>query len=986
MKWNSEPAIAGEVKPFAMEAFPDVPSPSQNLIVANAALHDNLRTPPPFSTPATDAMVIDPTEKTSEILPSAVFQNPVEDLPVGLRAMPSVGDLLGPYRIEEKIGEGGMGAVYRASDLASGTPVAIKVLSRLKLKPNSMTRFRKEARLLAAVRNPYVANLIAVNEEGDFTYLVLEYIDGHDLKQLLKTSGPLDQQRALAIASDVARALIDAHEQGIIHRDIKPDNILVLSDSSSVKLTDFGIARHIDQSESLAVTQAGSMLGTPIYMSPEQCRATADVSTQSDVYSLGITLYEMVAGRPPFLSDDPMQLATMHCFETPPPPSNFNPLVSDDVSAILQKCLAKRPEDRYADAAHLLRDLDRCLRGEPSAIELHPLLPACDSQTVFDATFQWTLQSPPESLWHYVANTERLNRAIGLPAVNYETDVDAQGRVRRFGSFHLGILKIRWQEHPFEWVEGKRMGVLRQFDGGPFKWFLSTVELERMPDNRTLLRHRIRVEPRNWIGRLMVRREIDVKARASLKKIYHRIDEALQHHARSGQWIDAFEKPQKLKTVSQQRLRHRLDRLIERGVATDIASKLGEFVATGPAQEIAKIHPLSLAKRLGVDDSALVDACLVAATEGILELGWDILCPTCRVAADWQPSLKEIQSHAHCEACNIDFSTEPTDALELVFRAHDEIRTTKIGKYCIGGPGHSPHVVAQVRLSAGERMELELALPAGQYVIRGPRLPNPISVLVKAIGASSHAELSFCSHQNAQATQEIALRIGKQVLVIVNEYPEEQVVRIERTVARRDVITAAEAFCLPRFRNLFPGERITSDQVINARRITLMVTAIANANEIYAQCDDSEALQIVRAHYDFLEHQIRRHRGAVVKSIDDGVVAAFNDVLNAVDAAWALQSSLQHSDSRLPLKLNVGVHSGSAIVTTTNDRMDYFGAVARIAADLPGYADGEVVLTEAVFSDPLVSQRLKSLGGVGRIRMVDLAGQGGQTIHSFRMV
>ncbi|HBJ38311.1 MAG TPA: hypothetical protein DDZ51_26875 [Planctomycetaceae bacterium] len=985
MKFSSESPIAGIDASVIEGKFSDASRVQQQLLAAPSVSQCDLSSQSLLSEAASDEMLIDEIEKTGEMSPSAALPGPIADLPEGLRAMPSVGDLLGIYRIQEKIGEGGMGAVYRATDVNVGTPVAIKVLCRSKIKPNSMARFRKEARLLAAVRNPYVANLIAVNEEGDFTFIVLEYIDGHDLKDLLKKTGPLDQQRALSIAIDVARALVDAHEQGIVHRDIKPENILVLSDSSSVKLTDFGIARYIDQSESLAVTQAGSFLGTPIYMSPEQCRAVSEVSTQSDVYSLGITLYEMVAGRPPFLSDDPMQLATMHCFESPPLPSDFNPLVSDDVNAILKKCLAKRPEDRYADATHLLRDLDRCLRGEPSAIELHPLLPPYASGSVFDAMFEWMLQSPPESLWHYVANTERLNRAIGLPAVDYETQVDATGRVRRFGSFHLGFMKIRWEEHPFEWVEGKRMGVLRQFDGGPFKWFLSTVELERMPDNRTRLRHRIRVEPRNWIGRLMVRREIDVKARASLMKIYHRIDESLQHHVRSGQWIDAFEKPQTLRTVSEQRLRHRLDRLIARGVATEVASKLGEFVATGPTQEVAKIHPLSLAKRLGVDDSPLVDACLVAATEGILDIGWDILCPTCRVAADWQPSLKEIQSHAHCEACNIDFSTEMSDALELVFRAHHEIRATKIGKYCIGGPGHSPHVVAQVRLSAGERMELDLALPAGQYVIRGPRLPCPFAVRVQAVGASSHAELSLCPRKSVQSAADLVLRTGKQILVMVNDYQEEQLVRIERTVARRDVITAAQAACLPMFRQLFPGERMTGDRMIHARRVALLVTEIANANEIYACRDDSETLQIVRAHHDFLEQQIGRHRGAVVKAVGDGVFAAFNDVLDAVNAAWALQSLLKHCESTLPIKLNVGVHSGSAIVTTTHDRLDYFGVVARIAGELPGYADGQIALTEPVFSDPLVAQRLKSFGSAGRVRTVDLAGKSGQIIQCYRV-
>lgn len=934
---------------------------------------------------ASNEMFMGEAEKTDEMLPWSLTPGLTTSLPKALWSMPSVGQMLGHYRIEEKIGEGGMGAVYRATDTTDDTVVAIKVLSRWKLKPNSLDRFRKEARLLAAVRNPYVANLIAVNEEGDFTYIVLEFIDGQDLKHALKTSGPLDQRRALSIASDVARALVDAHQQGIVHRDIKPDNILILKDSLSIKLTDFGIARHIDQTESLAVTQAGAILGTPIYMSPEQCRAVADVSTQTDIYSLGVTLYEMVAGRPPFLSDDPMELATMHCFEAPRPPADFNPLISDDVSEIILKCLAKRPEDRYADASHLLRELDRCLRGESSAIELHPLVPASDHESVFDSQFEWILQSPPESLWQYVANTERLNRAIGLPAVDYENRFDSEGRLHRFGSFKLGLIKIRWEEHPFEWVEGKRMGVLRQFDSGPFKWFLSTVELERLPDNRTQLRHRIRVEPRNWIGKLMVRREIDVKARASLMKVYHRIDEALQHHARSGEWIDAFEEPQKLKVASDRRLQQRLDRLSLHGISPDLVSKLGDFIASGPAQEVAKIHPLALAKRLGVDEWPMVDACLAAASERVLNLGWDILCPTCRVAADWQPTLKDIQSHAHCEACNIDFSTELSDALELVFRAHDEIRITKVGKYCIGGPGHSPHVVAQVRLAADERIELELALQVGQYVIRGPRLPSSVAVRVQSIGASSHTELVFSPDLSCHSAAGIVLRSGKQVVAMTNQYQDEQLVRIERMVPRQDVITAAQACCLPMFRALFPGERMSNDRTIHAKHVTLLVTEIASAAEIYNRCNDVEALQVVRAHHRFLEDQIRQYRGAVIKVVGDGIVAAFNDMLDAVDAAWGLQTSLPPSDSPWPLELNVGVHAGTAIVTTTHDRLDYFGAVARVAAELPGFAKGEVVLTDTVFSDPLVALRLKTLGSVGRVRTVNLAGKNGQTIQCYRV-
>ena len=219
-------------------------------------------------------------------------------LPKPRRAEFVAGQQLGNYRILQKLGEGGMGAVYKAERIADGQTVAIKVLSpAVADNPQAVRRFQKEARLLAAVNNPHVANLLEVGEDQGRHFLVLEFVAGTSLKEFLARRGALEEHEALAIMADVARALVDPHQQGIVHRDVKPENILLadvsdehlqeacrgtrtdwLNARAQVKLLDFGIARTTDQSESLCITQAGAILGTPLYMAPEQCKGNGQIT------------------------------------------------------------------------------------------------------------------------------------------------------------------------------------------------------------------------------------------------------------------------------------------------------------------------------------------------------------------------------------------------------------------------------------------------------------------------------------------------------------------------------------------------------------------------------------------------------------------------------------------------------------------------------------------------------------------------------------
>jgi len=789
---------------------------------------------------------------------------------------------------------------------------------------------------------------------------VLEFVTGQSLAKRVAERGQLEEREALAILADVARALAEAHERGIVHRDIKPDNILLAAEqgrdakeSSSgaglprAKLTDFGLARHMVQSESLDLTQPGAVVGTPLYLAPEQCKGTG-ISPRTDIYAMGATLFHMLAGRPPFVAQHPLQVMALHCNEPPPPLRQFHPAASDAVCHLVGKCLAKAPEERYAGAGELLADLERLLGGQPTSMTVHPRLPPCDPAKVLEYDFRWDLESSPAQLWPHVSNTERLNRAIGLSSVRFTNQADAEKGLRRFGTIRKTALTLAWEEHPFEWVAPQRFGVLREFSRGPFAWLVSLVELAPRGDGGTTLTHRLRLEPRGLLGRAAAAIEVGIRARRSLERVYRRIDAALA----AGGTIDPFEESAPPSRAQQRRLDALLGKISSQGVNPAVVERLGDYLAQAPPQEAARIRPLALARRLALDADELVAACLHGARAGLLVLLWDILCPLCRVPSEAKDSLRLLSGHGRCEACNLDFELDFARSVEMIFRVHPEVRSSDLGTYCIGGPAHSPHVVAQVRLAAGERIELHVALSEGAYRLRGPQLPGAFDFRVHAAATVGRWELAIPGGLNPEAA--VALRLGRQCLTLTNASPQELLLRLERNAPREDALTAARAAALALFRELFPDEVLSPDQLVRVATITLLVTEVAEPGKLYAELGDAAAFHRIREHLRRLHDRVRQEGGAAVKTVGAGMVAVFDDPAAAVRVGLALRE-LQTAG----LELRAAIHCGPALAATVNDQLDYFGAMVHEATQLPRMARaGELLLTEQVAAVPPVAELL----------------------------
>jgi beta-lactam-binding protein with PASTA domain/tRNA A-37 threonylcarbamoyl transferase component Bud32 len=264
------------------------------------------------------------------------------------------------YELNHLIARGGMAEVYRARDRLLDRPVALKVLfPELSVDRSFVERFRREAQAAANLSHPNIVPVFDWGEDSGTYFIVMEFIDGRPLSSILKTAGPLSAERTADVGAHVAAALGYAHKHGVIHRDVKPGNVLI-TDDGQVKVTDFGIARAINTEESL--TQTGAVMGTATYFSPEQAEGIG-VDARSDIYSLGVVMFEMATGRPPFLGETPVAVASKHVRDHPPAPRELNPAIPTTFEAIILKSMAKDPAHRYTTAEELRADLLRFTEG-----------------------------------------------------------------------------------------------------------------------------------------------------------------------------------------------------------------------------------------------------------------------------------------------------------------------------------------------------------------------------------------------------------------------------------------------------------------------------------------------------------------------------------------------------------------------------------------------------------------------------------------------
>ncbi len=294
-----------------------------------------------------------------EVIQTKTLETPTEELTRG-----SV--FAGRYEIIEELGKGGMGRVYRVEDKKIKKEIALKLIkSEIASDRKTIERFKNELTTARAIRHKNICGMFDLGEEKGQHYITMEYVSGGDLKRFIRRAAPLNIARTVFIAKQICEGLEEAHSLGIVHRDLKPNNIMI-DDNGNARIMDFGIARTV---KGKGITGSGVMIGTPEYMSPEQFEAK-EVDQQSDIYSLGIILYEMLTGRLPFEGDTPFAIGVKHKSGIPEDPKKLNPQIPQDLSGLILKCLEKDKENRYQGAKEIRSDLELIEQGLPTTDRL----------------------------------------------------------------------------------------------------------------------------------------------------------------------------------------------------------------------------------------------------------------------------------------------------------------------------------------------------------------------------------------------------------------------------------------------------------------------------------------------------------------------------------------------------------------------------------------------------------------------------------------
>jgi len=881
---------------------------------------------------------------------------------------PAVGVGIGRYELVRQLGSGAMGEVWEARDTTGDANVAVKLLRpEIAHDAELLRRFKKEARVLAKVGSPYIANILDVNEDRGLHYLVLELVAGGSVGAALERQGRFPEALALAVIADACRALAEPHRLGIVHRDLKPDNMMFVRpgiehetshEGQVIKLGDFGIAR-VAEPESNGTTRAGSVLGTPDFMAPEQCQG-AQVTAATDVYALGGCLFALIAGRPPFVGEtsDTMGLIFKHVREQPPRLDRVQPATTPAVADLVEKCLAKDPQRRFADATELLVALDQLVGGTPALLSAHPAPPVVKPQLVQTYALEWELEASPEQLWPFISNTEKINRATGLAPVRFEVEA-IEGATVTTGNNRVAGLTLKWREHPYEWIEGNRHVVLRVFEKGVLRWYVAEVCLERRPGGGTRLRNTVTLEPRGMLARVLSRWEIGVKYRKKLERVYRRLDKLLA--AGVPPEIDPIDPVVEISAAARTRVQELAGKLAAAGLDDRAVDSLAAFVVSASDQDVARIRPLELAERFGVSEEPMIEACLHAAKLGMLAMVWDVICPSCKIPSTIVESLAKIEEHARCKTCQLGYDVDFSRAVELVFRVAPELRAVEMRTFCVGGPAHFPHVAAQVRLAPGERLALQLALSPGFYLLRSPQLPRVHELRVVGEGGVRRHDVLL-----SERTEVALLTARDQLLTLVNTEAREVLVRVERAGDRAHALTAARAMATTAFRELFPDQQLGPGKLMAIAQATLVVAQLDGASALFHELGDARAFPIATRFFEHFGTLARGSGGSLIKTFGGLAIAAFERPGPAVDVALALQAAIDADPLTTGLAVRTAVHRGPMMALTQAGRLDYFGGNVELALSLSAIVPPAVIgVTQAVVQHIEVDDRLRHCKQLG---------------------
>lgn len=567
----------------------------------------------------------------------------------------------------------------------------------------------------------------------------------------------------------------------------------------------------------------------------------------------------------------------------------------------------------------------------------------------FSFTWQWDIQSSPEAIWQYAADTNRFNRDTGQPEVELLSNVKGTKRAR----MKLPILRVEWEEEPFEWTYPYSFGITRRYSKGPLDEMRTNAQFDPLPEGGTRITYNSTFITGNILAQLGIPFGIGVIAKNRFEKAFRKYDAIISR----GESLTEMPRQRALSSGGRTRFKVQSEAVVKQGTNPELVNRLEEFLDHADELSIQRIRPYSLADAwsLRANRRAVLEMFLRATRAGIVDMSWDLLCPSCRGITEGHSNLADVRGDSHCNTCQIDFRANFDHNIEVVFRPNASVRPIDYAAaFCVGSPQLQPHVVMSQSLSPLRSLPVDVHLEPGRYNMRASNASGSVSIFADADGASK-ADLRVTQFGWPPEEQRVSFL---PTLNLINATDADSTFQLERASWGDQAATAADVTALQVFRDLFATEVIRPGEEISVGSITLMFTDLRESTRLYRNIGDAPAFGRVREHFQLLEDEIAAEGGAIVKTMGDSVMAAFRHPIAALRAVWKAQVKIMERGEPM-LWLKAGMHKGPCIVVNLNDRLDYFGSTVNIAARLPGFSQGgELIFTEEIYKDPEVQEFL----------------------------
>ena len=572
-------------------------------------------------------------------------------------------------------------------------------------------------------------------------------------------------------------------------------------------------------------------------------------------------------------------------------------------------------------------------------LELHPFPVEWADHKRIERLWIYDLPGTPEALWPHISDTSRMNRALGLSEMKFE---EREGK--RHGSSKTGGIRHAWLEMPWDWVANQWLTSLRVYERGLFRAVFAIHRLEPIATGTRVYLY-FGAIPRSALAGLVIR-----IGYPSIKRAYDRVLPALAAQLDRLRPAVLQLPPPPLGQTAEHRLRSQREGLLAEGLATECVDALIDFIRTADDVDLHRIQIRERARVWKLSEQELLRVALYATRAGLLTLSWDTVCPHCRGVRDQNPTLAQLQAQSHCEACQVTFSTDRQETVEVTFHVHSSIRDIPDQVYCSAEPAKKDHIRVQWTVPPGGEVHVAPQLAPGRYIV-WRNLAGGWYLDIDDAGART---VRWAPHPEGT----IVKGAPDATLELVNDASEPERFRIEQATWSDHALRAGQLLSFQSFA-LFSADYIGADVRLGVGEQTLLFTDVVGSTAFYAARGDPAAFVEIKKHFDEVFAIVAEHRGAVVKTIGDAVMATFVDPLDSVRASKKIHDTFHPTRDDTPIRLRISLNTGPCIAVRLNANADFFGGTVNVAAKLQAMAEGyQIAMSEATYQAPGVASYL----------------------------